>query len=93
MSEFDINRTLKINPPDGEFTAMNYRIAGDFNEPFKVSTSTDESDPYRLIFTLNIRSNFKKEVIATFLNISFKVPKNICSVHNELLKDKLVTAQ
>ena len=24
-SEFDTNRTLKINPPDGEFTLMNYR--------------------------------------------------------------------
>ncbi len=24
-SEFDMNRTLKVTPPDGEFTVMNYR--------------------------------------------------------------------
>ena len=31
---------------------MNYRIAGDFNEPFQVSTLCDDSNPYRLVFTL-----------------------------------------
>jgi len=35
-SEFDINRTLKIKPPNGEFTVMNYRITSDFAIPFKV---------------------------------------------------------
>ncbi len=93
MSEFDINRTLKISPPDGEFTAMNYRIAGDFHEPVRVSTVCDDSNPYRLVFTINIKANFKKEVMATFLTVTFRVPKKICSVHNELVKEKSTASQ
>ena len=29
-NEFDLNKILKINPPSGEFIAMNYRINSDF---------------------------------------------------------------
>ncbi len=29
-NEFEMNRTLKIQPPDGEFTVMNYRVTSDF---------------------------------------------------------------
>ena len=28
--EFDMNRTLRIQPPNGEFIAMNYRITSEF---------------------------------------------------------------
>ena len=29
-SEFELNKTIKIQPPDGEFTVMNYRVTSDF---------------------------------------------------------------
>lgn len=29
-SEFEMNKTLRIHPPDGEFVAMNYRVTSDF---------------------------------------------------------------
>lgn len=29
-NEFDMNRTLRIQPPDGEFVAMNYRVTSEF---------------------------------------------------------------
>jgi AP-4 complex subunit mu-1 len=35
-SEFLINKSLKIDPPEGEFVVMNYRITSDFNAPFKI---------------------------------------------------------
>ena len=35
---------------------MNYRIAGDFNEPFKVQPFIDESNQYKLEFNLSIKS-------------------------------------
>jgi len=87
-NEFDINRTLKINPPDGEFTVMNYRIAGDFNEPFRVYPFIEENNPYKLEFNLVIKSMFSKDVLASYINVSFRVPKNISSVHNEITKEK-----
>ncbi len=27
-NEFDLNKTMRILPPDGEFTVLNYRITG-----------------------------------------------------------------
>ncbi len=35
-SEFLVNKSLRIDPPEGEFVVMNYRITADFNAPFKV---------------------------------------------------------
>lgn len=29
-NEFDMTKVLRISPPDGEFTLMNYRVNGDF---------------------------------------------------------------
>lgn len=29
-NEFDMNRTLRIQPPDGEFVVMNYRVTSEF---------------------------------------------------------------
>ena len=40
-SEFDINRTLKIRPPLGEFTVMNYRITSEFIPPFRINPFID----------------------------------------------------
>jgi len=79
---------LKISPPDGEFTVMNYRIAGDFNEPFRVYPFIEENNPYKLEFNLVIKSMFAKDVLASYINVSFRVPKNISSVHNEITKEK-----
>lgn len=35
-SEFELNKALKITPPEGEFIVMNYRVTTDFNAPFRV---------------------------------------------------------
>ena len=44
-NEFDLNKTMRILPPDGEFTVLNYRITGtlllislnyNYHIPFKV---------------------------------------------------------
>ena len=40
-SEFDLNRTLKIKPPQGEFTVMNYRITSEFIPPFRINPFID----------------------------------------------------
>ena len=67
---------------------MSYRIAGDFNEPFRVYPFIDDSNPYKLEFNLSIKSLFAKEVIASYIDVSFKIPKIMSSVHNEIIKDK-----
>lgn len=29
-NEFEMSKILRVSPPEGEFTAMNYRVNGDF---------------------------------------------------------------
>lgn len=42
LRDFESMKTLIINPPDGEFLVMNYRINGDYNPPFRVYPVIDE---------------------------------------------------
>jgi AP-4 complex subunit mu-1 len=41
-------KTLAINPPDGEFLVMNYRINGDYATPFRIYPFIDELSQYKL---------------------------------------------
>lgn len=46
--DFDALKTLAINPPDGEFLVMNYRIKADYQTPFRIYPFIDELSPYKL---------------------------------------------
>jgi len=42
LRDFETMKTLIINPPDGEFLVMNYRINGEFPAPFRIYPFIDE---------------------------------------------------
>ena len=42
MGQWDRERVLVINPPDGEVSVMNYRIADNFAPPFRIFPFIDE---------------------------------------------------
>jgi AP-4 complex subunit mu-1 len=42
LTDFDAMKTLAIDPPDGEFLVMNYRINGDYQTPFRLYPFIDE---------------------------------------------------
>ena len=42
LRDFEAMKTLTINPPDGEFLVMNYRINGDYATPFRIYPFVDE---------------------------------------------------
>lgn len=46
--DFDTLRTLAIDPPDGEFLVMNYRINADYQTPFRIYPFIDELSNYKL---------------------------------------------
>ena len=46
--DFDAMKTLAINPPDGEFLVMNYRINADYQTPFMIYPFVDELSQYKL---------------------------------------------
>eukprot|EP01016_Furgasonia_blochmanni_P041689 TRINITY_DN5449_c0_g1_i3.p1 TRINITY_DN5449_c0_g1~~TRINITY_DN5449_c0_g1_i3.p1 ORF type:complete len:360 (-),score=147.39 TRINITY_DN5449_c0_g1_i3:79-1158(-) len=85
-TEFDMNRTLRINPPDGEFTVMNYRVTNDFQEPFRLFPFIDEVSTYKLELLLKVRACYPKETYASHAILKFNVPKLTSSVYNEVAK-------
>ena len=85
-SEFDLNKTLRINPPDGEFNVMNYRVTSDFQAPFRVFPFIDEVSSYKLELTLKVRACFPKETLASYCVLKLAVPKLTSNVYNELPK-------
>lgn len=71
-STFDLNRSLSIQPPSGEFTLMSYRVAGDCHEPFKVYPYINRHS-YTLTINLTIKTMFSKGIFADYLNVSFRI--------------------
>ncbi|CAA3002611.1 AP-4 complex subunit mu [Olea europaea subsp. europaea] len=55
LDSFDVDRTLSLVPPDGEFPVMNYRITQEFKPPFRINTLIEESGNYKVdhIYPLN----------------------------------------
>jgi len=81
--DFENTKTLTINPPDGEFTAMNYRINSDFNAPFRIFTYIDEYD-YKLEFKIKVRSVFPEKNYGNGVVVKFPVPRITQNVHFDL---------
>ena len=54
--DFEAMKTVSINPPDGEFLVMNYRINGEYPAPFRIYPFVDEDTGYRLKFTVKVRA-------------------------------------
>jgi AP-4 complex subunit mu-1 len=50
LRDFEAMKTLIINPPDGEFPVMNYRINGEFPAPFRIYPFIEELNQYKLQF-------------------------------------------
>jgi AP-4 complex subunit mu-1 len=65
LRDFEAMKTLIINPPDGEFLVMNYRINGDYQTPFRIYPFIDEISQYKLQFTLKVRATFPADHFAT----------------------------
>lgn len=86
--EFQTRRTLSINPPLGEFIAMNYRLNSEFPAPFKIYSIVEESD-YKLELKIKVQSNFSDKFFGGNVILRFNVPKSSQSVHFDLTKNKL----
>lgn len=90
---FEMNRTLVIRPPQGEFVAMNYRINQNFLYPFKIYPFLSEISNYKIEFMLKISSTYGTEATASKVTVKFAVPKSSGSVRLDLPKDKEAKSQ
>uniref|UniRef100_R7WGA3 MHD domain-containing protein n=1 Tax=Aegilops tauschii TaxID=37682 RepID=R7WGA3_AEGTA len=84
LDSFDIDRTLHLIPPDGEFPVMNYRMTQEFKPPFRVTALIEEAGPSRvrkiLVYVtqaevlLKIRADFPANVTANTITVQMPVP-------------------
>lgn len=83
-SRFESERTLMMRPPDGEFTVMNYRMTGEFSQPFRVVPSIELISTYKAELTLRIRGDVPSTTAGINVVVRCPVPKATTSVSVEL---------
>lgn len=84
MDDFDIDRTLTLVPPDGEFSLMNYRMTSEFKPPFRVYPMVDESSPFKAEVTVKLRSDYPSTVTANTVCLRIPLPKSVVKVSCDL---------
>ncbi|CAG8471593.1 5449_t:CDS:10 [Dentiscutata erythropus] len=86
-SEFEGHRQMIIFPPEGEITAMIYRISGDVNLPFRVFPQILDvpESPNKIDVIIRIRADFPEDKIATNCTVIVPLPHITQSVSNEHL--------
>ncbi|XP_042025573.1 AP-4 complex subunit mu-like [Salvia splendens] len=84
MDNFDIDRTLSLVPPDGEFPVMNYRITQEFKPPFTVNTLIEEAGSLKAEVILKIRAEFPSSITANTILIEMPLPTYTTRVNFDL---------
>ncbi|GMH33164.1 hypothetical protein BSKO_00998 [Bryopsis sp. KO-2023] len=79
MEMFDIDRSITLVPPDGEFALMNYRVGSSFPPPFRVYTSVDEdqASSMKAYLTLKVRCELPRDKGASALEVEVPMPKSV----------------
>lgn len=83
-SRFESERTIVMNPPDGEFTVMNYRMTGEFPMPFRIVPSLELQSTYKAELTLRVRADIAAGVTGVQCVLRVPLPKSTTSVGVEL---------
>jgi len=86
MDSFDIDRTITLRPPQGEFSLMNYRSSNDFTPPFRVVPIIDESIPYKVGVELKLCADFPAKHTCTGMVVTFPIPKGAVGATGRLPK-------
>ncbi|KAL1538498.1 AP-4 complex subunit mu, variant 2 [Salvia divinorum] len=84
MDNFDIDRTLSLVPPDGEFPVMNYRITQEFKPPFTINTLIEEAGSLKAEVILKIRAEFPSSITANTILIEMPLPTYTTRVNFDL---------
>jgi AP-4 complex subunit mu-1 len=80
LDNFGIDRTITLNPSQGEFALMNYRTTREIRPPFRVTTSLNDAAPFKVELVMKIRAEFAQRIVAPALMLSVPVPKSTISV-------------
>eukprot|EP01029_Cantina_marsupialis_P012367 TRINITY_DN2728_c0_g1_i1.p1 TRINITY_DN2728_c0_g1~~TRINITY_DN2728_c0_g1_i1.p1 ORF type:complete len:432 (+),score=126.24 TRINITY_DN2728_c0_g1_i1:1135-2430(+) len=83
LDDFESLRTLTFQPPEGEFTLMNYRMKSEYRAPFRVFPFVEEISPTKIEFVLKIRADIPEKNHGVNVLAQFTVPQTVGSVSIE----------
>eukprot|EP00850_Spirogloea_muscicola_P019681 SM000196S05373 [mRNA] locus=s196:246080:248219:+ [translate_table: standard] len=100
LDDFDLDRTLALVPPDGEFSVMNYRMTQEFKPPFRVYPVIEEAGPFKALafssslllsllpvsveLILKVRADFPTVASANSVVLRVPLPKSTSRVSFEM---------
>ncbi|XP_015884948.1 AP-4 complex subunit mu isoform X1 [Ziziphus jujuba] len=84
LDSFDIDRTLTLIPPDGEFPVMNYRMTQEFKPPFRINALIEEAGPLKAEVIIKVFAEFASSVIANTILVQMPLPTYTTRVSFEL---------
>ncbi|EYU36469.1 hypothetical protein ABFS83_14G269800 [Erythranthe nasuta] len=84
MDNFEVDKTLSLVPPDGEFPVMNYRITQEFKPPFTVNTLIEEAGSLKAEVILKIRAEFPSNITANTVLVEMPLPACTTRVNFDL---------
>ncbi|MED6140234.1 AP-4 complex subunit mu, variant 2 [Stylosanthes scabra] len=84
LDSFEVDRTLSLVPPDGEFPVMNYRMTQEFKPPFRINALIEEAGPHKAEVILKVRAEFASSITANTIKVQMPLPKYTNRVSFEL---------
>ncbi|PIA46463.1 hypothetical protein AQUCO_01500183v1 [Aquilegia coerulea] len=84
LDSFDVDRTLSLVPPDGEFPVMNYRMTQEFKPPFRINALIEEAGAFKAEVILKVRAEFPSTITANTIVVQMPLPKHTTRVSFEL---------
>ncbi|KAL7175859.1 hypothetical protein ACSBR2_029438 [Camellia fascicularis] len=74
LGSFEMDRTLTLVPPDGEFPVMNYRMTQEFKPPFRINILIEKAGPLKAEVILKIHAEFASTITANTIQVQMPLP-------------------
>lgn len=78
---FDVDRTLSMRAPEGEFAIMNFRTTRPFRPPFQVTAVAEVPAPGKIELRLRLAPTFPRDIAATGVLVRIAIPEEAARVH------------
>jgi len=79
LSDFERDKVVSLQAPEGECIVLNYRISGDFELPFRVYPFVEEVDDGRTDIVLKVRADIPEANAGAAVVVSLPVPRQTTS--------------
>lgn len=85
LRDFYTSQVLEIQPPEGEFVVMNYRVTDDFRLPFLIKPTLEQLGPSRLDLLIELRAAIPSHHYGGNLLLTCPMPRSALSVTTQTL--------